>query len=214
MHKLQRPSPPPDCLQQYQPGRNRWEEVTATDKSAIWADLVKMQGYRCAYCESSLEEAGRHIEHFYQKAQHRFPQKTFDWDNLFGSCNRNESCGRQKDRTKHDPNNIIKPDFEDPEYYFQFLTDGRIIIRDDLTQNEYHKAKETLRVFNLNPNHGPLRNMRQELISTYRRQIEDIQALSHQFSKSEIEQMLHQELAAISGAPFETAIKQSLFPKS
>jgi uncharacterized protein (TIGR02646 family) len=169
-----------------------------------------MQGNRCAYCESSFDHAGRHIEHFYKRSQH--PEKTFQWDNLFGSCNIQTSCGSHKDKTAYDPSQLIKPDLEDPEYYFQFLTDGRITIRKKLNKYERHKAEETLRIFNLNPDHGPLRNMRKRSISIYQKTIYEILELSDQFSPQDIQDMIQIELNAISGQPFETAIKQSLFP--
>jgi uncharacterized protein (TIGR02646 family) len=171
-----------------------------------------MQGCRCAYCESSLEQAGRHIEHFYQKADDQFPQKTFDWDNLFGSCNRNESCGRHKDNnTTPDFNHLIKPDIENPEYYFQFLMDGRITLRDNLTETECHKAEETLRVFNLNPEHGPLKNMRKIHIISHYPDIDFLDELAFLHLFQEIQEFIQKEKEAIRGKPFETAIKHSLF---
>ena len=89
MHKLQRGSAPA-CLSHYQHGRDNWDVVCPNDKAKIWQALEAMQSQRCAYCEAAIAEGNRQIEHFVQKA--RDPRVTFKWDNLFGSCKRNDSC--------------------------------------------------------------------------------------------------------------------------
>ncbi|NEX17772.1 MAG: TIGR02646 family protein [Halochromatium sp.] len=103
MHQLTRPSAP-GCLRRYRYGRNTWCDVSPDEKTEIWRSLDLMQDYRCAYCEASLKtKSGQpegHIEHFRQRKHH--PQGTFDWQNLFGSCNRQESCGKHKDRQCYD----------------------------------------------------------------------------------------------------------------
>ncbi|WP_300675397.1 retron system putative HNH endonuclease [Desulfoluna sp.] len=116
MHKLKRPSPP-NCLSKYRHGRDNWSLVTIEDKKGIWVQLHAMQGNLCAYCESPLltqnGQRDAHIEHFRQKGKD--PRVTFEWDNLFGSCNRKISCGRHKDaHPAYDPALPIKMDEEDP----------------------------------------------------------------------------------------------------
>ena len=98
MHKLYRPIPP-NCLSQYKHGRDNWGAVTSDHKSEIWLQLDVMQLHRCAYCESEIktdkENSNSHIEHLRQRG--RYPQGTFVWSNIFGSCNRQDSCGKYKD---------------------------------------------------------------------------------------------------------------------
>lgn len=115
MHKLQRRAAP-TCLSRYQHGRDNWKTVTVEDKQAIWEKLDEMQQHRCAYCEDTLRDNKKHIDHFRQKG--RDPKVTFLWSNLFGSCNRVDNCGKFKDELPHyDPADLIKPDEEDPEYF-------------------------------------------------------------------------------------------------
>ena len=98
MHKLDRTAPP-RCLKKYDYRRDRWNDVTDREKHEIWQQLEKMQGRLCAYCESKLTEK-RHIEHFRQRSS--FSKLTFEWENLFGSCNREDSCGKFKDKQSYD----------------------------------------------------------------------------------------------------------------
>jgi len=118
MHKLSRDEPP-SCLSKFHHGQNNWGNVTTEDKVEIWEKITDMQGSRCAYCESELQKNNKHIEHFRQKNSGIYPQGTFQWDNLFGSCNRTESCGKHKDSCgPYNCTDLIKPDIDDPEYFF------------------------------------------------------------------------------------------------
>ena len=94
MHRLQRGAAP-ICLARYRHGRDNWSALDGADRTEIWQTLEAMQSQRCAYCEAAIAEGNRHIEHFVQKG--RDPRVTFQWDNLFGSCNREDSCGKYKD---------------------------------------------------------------------------------------------------------------------
>lgn len=175
----------------------------------IWDRLNVMQSHRCAYCEASLQDkSGRtegHIEHFRQRS--RYPQGTFDWGNLFGSCDRHQSCGKHKDRQKYDHPDLIKVDEEDPEHFFRFLSDGLVVPTDHLSPSERRRAEETIRVFNLN---GPLRQIRKSHVVGYMQTAEVICHLAQEFEESEWRTLLDQELDAISGQPFETAIRHML----
>ena len=149
MHQLIRPITPPACLTHYRHGTNQWTEVTPAEKTEIWEQLDVMQKGRCAYCECALPVQNdyyvAHIEHFRQRG--RYPQGTFEWVNLFGSCNRKDSCGKHKDESGAYPHeDLIKPDIEDPEHFFLFVSDGSIAIRQGLSAAEQHRATENLRI--------------------------------------------------------------------
>lgn len=204
MHNLVRPEAP-GCLSRFRHGRDHWgADVSFDDKREIWEKLVVMQGHRCAYCEDKLPEGRRHIEHFRQRS--RYPQGTFQWDNLFGSCDKKNSCGRHKDRTIYSDGDILKPDVDDPDDYLQFLADGRIVPLNDLTGGQRHLADETLRVFNLDQERGPLRQMRRSAVQAYLGTVEDLQECA-ELDESLYLEYLHEELEAIAGQPFETAIQ-------
>ena len=59
---------------------------------------------------------------------------------------------------------IIKPDIDDPNQYFQVIADSTIKIRPNLSTQQHNKAHETKMVFNLN---GVLSHIRKIHISGY-----------------------------------------------
>lgn len=210
MHHLQRGAAP-NCLATFQHGANKWDAVTPEDKTAIWHELDFMQGGRCAYCEADISHTDKHIEHFQQRS--RFPQGMFDWNNLFGSCNREHSCGKHKDRCgAYDPTDLVKPDVDDPERFFVFVSDGTIAVRQGLSIQDQQCARETLRIFNLDAQHGPLRRMRQQAAAGYIQTGDELRALAAEFDESDWLPLLQSELAVVAHLPFATAIKHALLP--
>ncbi len=180
--------------------------MTDREKHEIWQQLEKMQGGLCAYCESELTEK-RHIEHFRQRSS--FAKLSFEWENLFGSCNREDSCGKFKDKQSYDPNDLIKPDVDDPDRFLIFLTNGRIVPRDDLDGEELKKARETLRVFNLDHDRGPLRFAREQAVKGYLQTIEEFQELAENYPKKDLIPLLRDELEKIEGLPYFTVIRHA-----
>ena len=211
MHKLDRPSAP-SCLARFRHGLNNWGDISPADKDEIWLQLNQMQQQRCAYCECSIAgERKAHIEHFRQRKP--YTQGTFDWSNLFGSCHHADSCGKHKDGCgAYNYQELIKMDVEDPEYFFQFISDGTIAIRSGLSKAEKHRAEETLRMFNLDAKHGRLRQMRQSAVQGYVQTAEELMAMAEAFDESEWYILLEQELEAIKNQPFATTIKHVLEP--
>lgn len=193
----------PPCLAQYRHGVHNWGHLTRADKDQIRACLEQMQGRRCAYCEGALDTLGQHIEHFHLK--HRFPHLTFDWTNLYWSCDQRDSCGRYKDHSAgvFDPGDLIKPCIDDPDKFFRFRSDGTISVRPDLSERDQQRAHETLRVFNLQPKFGRLRNMRKAAAATYIQLLEELDALTTQERK----QYVQFEIQESAGAAFSTVIR-------
>lgn len=209
MRKLER-GLAPACLSRYRHGANNWNDLTADDRKELWQSLDDMQGQRCAYCEGELRADKRHIEHFRQKG--RDPKVTFLWSNLFGSCNRFENCGKYKDELPpYTPADLIKPDDEDPEHFFVFVSDGSVAVRAGLTAAETRRANETIRIFNLN---GVLRAMRRSAIASYVDQgLEVMQMVaSGELTPDECKKLYEDELTAIESRPFSTAIRHTLMP--
>ena len=215
MHLLNR-GPAPACLGNYRHGVHQWTDLTPTraEREQILAALETMQGRRCAYCEGDLDVhgQGQHIEHFRQRGRH--PPGTFDWDNLFWSCQRENSCGKHKDRCGvYPPGDLIKPDVENPEHFFLFAYDGTIAIRTNtLTPAEQHRAAETLRIFNLDEEHGPLRYMRMANCAGYIQTGEELQAIALIYPEKDWLPLLSDELDQTRHLPFCTAIKHTLTP--
>jgi len=207
MHKLSK-GQAPSCLSKFHHGQNNWDDVTTEDKKEIWEKITNVQGNRCAYCESNLKQGHKHIEHFRQKDSHIYPQGTFQWGNLFGSCNRTESCGIHKDHCgSYTPADLIKPDIDDPEYFFRFISDGTIAIKSGLSAQEQNRAKETLRIFNLDAERGALRQMRESMVTGYIQTAETLLEIFEVLGEDEYHASLKKELDEINDLPFLTAIR-------
>lgn len=166
MRKLTRPIKPPRCILRAQDaGSTNWQRLRGKDRREIWVKLNEMQHRICAYCERAFSEDDSHIEHLYPRA--KYEGLTFEWKNLFGSCNSQYSCGIYKDSTKNphqvDHELLIKPDQDDPTYYFRYYKNGRMSIRPRLSDAEYLVARETILAFNLN--HRTLVSLRQHHLS-------------------------------------------------
>ena len=205
MHQLTR-CPAPACLASFRHGANNWSDVTTPQKQEVWQCLNVMQGARCAYCEAAITEGDRHIEHFVQKG--RDPTRTFAWSNIFGSCNREDSCGKHKDRKgrPYADADLIKPDAEDPEKLLVFDAHGSVQPRHGLNAAATQRARETIRVFNLD---GVLKAIRRHQLAGYVQTSEDI-AEFFSIDPELGRQYLAEELAATANLPFATAIKHVL----
>jgi uncharacterized protein (TIGR02646 family) len=210
LHKLQRGAAP-ECLANFRHGIDAWSDVTAEEKTEIWRNLESMQGLRCAYCEAHIERGKRHIEHFRQRG--RFAEGTFDWTNLFGSCDHEKCCGKHKDRCgMYDPADIVKPDEEDPDDFFVFVSDGTIDVRRGLSARDEHRARETLRVLNLDAHGGRLRQMRRSAIAGHLHTVDEIRELAENLPPELWMPELQRELHSIAELPFVTAIRHALQP--
>jgi len=212
MHFLHR-GHAPVCLAHYHHGQHQWTKTTPTDqeRAEIRTDLDAMQGRRCAYCECNLNQHGQHIEHFRQRS--RYPQGTFEWDNLFLSCDRPDSCGKHKDGCgPYNHADLIKPDHDDPEHYFLFGQHGTINLRQGLNSQEKHRANETLRIFNLDAQWGPLRQIRKVACIGYIETAKAFQEIAQHYPPDDWWPLLQEELAQVEHLPFRTAIKHTLSP--
>lgn len=198
----------PACLGGYAHGVHTWDNISSTHKGQIRTQLEAMQGRRCAYCEGSIDSLGQHIEHFRRKSLH--PALTFDWDNLFWSCDQTDSCGHFKDRGAGPYNvaDLIDPCKDDPDDYFIFWSDGTISVRSGLSTLEQHRATETLRVFSLHPYRGRLRNMRKSAVAQYVNYAAD--ASEDGFSDDDIRELIAEELRFAHDLPFYTTIRHVL----
>lgn len=210
MHKLQR-GVAPACLANYQHGLHNWSNIEPADKVAIWTELEAMQGKCCAYCEADISGTGKHIEHFCQRG--RYPQGTFAWGNLFGSCNRQDSCGKHKDEkaAAYKDADLIKPDIEDPESLLVFDSNGGVSPRRTLSSQDTQRASETIRVFNLD---GVLKAIRRNELAGYIQTAELFADMAQHFSEAEWLPLLQEEIGNITRLPFSTAIRHVLTRQS
>lgn len=211
MRKLDRTKAPvPPCLAHYQHGRHRWGDLSPEDKEELRTCLEKIQGGLCAYCEGSLDLFGKHIEHLRPKGQD--PTQTFRWENLYLSCNHEDSCGQHKDR-KGRPFNVhelLAPCEDDPDQFLKFMPNGSIELQPGLSEKDQHRATETLRVFNLDPAFGRLRRLRERELATYINGESGIIDVLMTWRPEERRTFVEQELEKISTQPFSTIIRHFL----
>jgi hypothetical protein len=99
---------------------------------------------------------------------------------------------------------LIKPDEEDPEKLLLFLSDGTVAIRLNLAPGDQHRAKETIRVFNLNA--ASLINQRRQAVQGYLSIIEEQSVLSN----AEWREYIAEELQGAAEQAFVTAIRHIL----
>ncbi|EJB8408505.1 TPA: TIGR02646 family protein [Vibrio parahaemolyticus] len=159
----------PLCLARFKHGRDNWSVISSNGlTNDIWASLNVMQHGFCAYCECQLQEDNtkRHIEHFIQKD--REPSKTFNWNNLFGSCNNPNRCGKFKDEAPAakniDLSKVCKPDVMDASELILFLNSGKVRARTILAPQQKELADNTITVFNLDGD-STLENSRKAAIA-------------------------------------------------
>jgi uncharacterized protein (TIGR02646 family) len=204
MRKLDRATATaPGCLASYAHGRDNWGDVSHDDKQQIHASLEQMQGRRCAYCEGPLDSLGKHIEHFRRKSL--FVHLTFAWPNLYCSCDQNDSCGHFKDQgaDPYDPGDLLDPCADDASLFLHFRSDGTIDVRLGISAADAHRARETLRVFNLHVKFGRLRSMRKQVASMYLSTVEELAT----WSPDERREYARHEIQATASEPFSTVVR-------
>lgn len=165
MHKFIRSSAPVN-FKQVEQKYKRWNRdfIESEEHAIIGSALYEQQEYYCAYCEMKIKEVlhGGHIEHLERRNDN--PRRTFDWNNMFFSCNNHDSCGKFKDNEKlsYNINDIVDPSREDPADFFVFDALGNIL---PLNHSVEHRATETIRVFNLQDS-ARLKQKRAEIAET------------------------------------------------
>jgi uncharacterized protein (TIGR02646 family) len=213
--------PVPVCLANYDWRRQTWNDLTLPDRETIREALLQMQSHSgktpcCAYCESPLyNDSDGHIEHFRRKNASHFPQFTFAWENLFFSCNGSNSqhCGHYKDHGAgvYHPDDLIKPDTDNPDEFFYIHSTGEILIREkpiSLTPDKQRKAKETIRVFHLNL--AFLRGERKKALKQYQKKAGETLAELMSWSDELRNLYIQEELDKTKGDPYSTIIRHFL----
>jgi uncharacterized protein (TIGR02646 family) len=201
--------PVPECLEEIEDGWT-YRDLRGAEKEQIRTALIEVQGQRCAYCErrTGADAKDGHVEHFRKQADHN--DMTLTWDNLFWSCNDENSCGKFKDscsrvsgpRAKFDPTKLIDPSVDDPDDFLLFVTDGTVRPKDGLTDEQCNRAQESLRVFNL-ADYAFLRKAREDAVRPFVRTIAYLQ----EHAPGAVAAYVASEQEKIDSQPFSAAIK-------
>lgn len=136
----------------------------------------------CGYCEGSLGEFGRHIEHVEPKGGiGGNPARIFDYSNLIASCQGDQqtgqsadSCGHFKDQYIRKQGAFVLADFVSPrqpgcDLKFRYLSNGQVIPRATPGTVDYTRANYTINAAGLNSNR--LQNRRRQIAAKLIRQI-------------------------------------------
>lgn len=163
-----------DCVERTNP--QNWEFLDKSVKTNTRKFILeKEQGNQCAYTELPLyyEKFDSHIDHLKRKDAAFFPKLTFDWTNLFVSCNFSDFGAKYKDQNylkgteaKEKNDLIINPHFENPADFFELTNWGELQVKTGLEEPKKIRANTTIEAFNLN--HKSLKKRRMEIIQTIR----------------------------------------------
>lgn len=145
-------------------GQQEW--ALSIDFHRIWRELILTieQAGLSGYTEVPLRIDDSHIDHFYKRSL--FVHKVHSWDNLVVDTIDETYGAKYKDkniRIATDNIKVINPVREDPNRFFRYKVDGRIVSRDTLSEEERDRANYTIDVFNLNE--PSLVDRRKELLS-------------------------------------------------
>jgi len=131
--------------------KKTWDDLNNRD--VVNDTLLKEQEAMCAYCEIKLNKY--HIDHFYKR--NLFPELTFDYNNLFLSCNSEKHSAKYKDKLGLQKNEFVEfyspIDINNQEFEYSLL--GEIV-------GKTTRARKTIEVFNLN--HKSLVERRSKII--------------------------------------------------
>ena len=123
------------------------EKENAADRyqhPEIKAALKAMFHSKCAYCESYIEHVSdSHIEHYRPKS--KFPDLTFDWENLLLSCGKCNSTKYKGDRFPETSAGgpYINPCTDLPGDHFQFVYDVKAKLASVYGKTERGETTET-----------------------------------------------------------------------
>ncbi|MFK5947757.1 MAG: HNH endonuclease [Methylococcales bacterium] len=95
--------------------------------------LKKANNDKCMYCESKISHIDfAHVEHFKPKANDKFPDLKFVWENLGYAC---PKCNNEKSDKFHNDTPYIDPYSEEPSEYF-YVAGALLLIKNGSERSE------------------------------------------------------------------------------
>ncbi|HCF3691195.1 TIGR02646 family protein [Burkholderia multivorans] len=145
---------------------SRWGSFN--HKPTVMQHLLDEQYYLCCYSElrADQEGLGYHIEHVENKSQN--PLRTFDYGNLAASALHSGDLGTAAFKGRHtevfgghaagktgsqgpvNMQNFIHPHRADCRRFFSYLSDGRVVPANGLSNVERGQTQYTIDILNLN----------------------------------------------------------------
>lgn len=136
----------------------KWEDLDPNvSKESRCHILLNEQGSLSGYTEKLLDvdKADLHIDHFYKRSL--FNANVFDWNNLvvdehspYYGADYKDNNREHGAKSRQDYDMIINPVKENPQDFFEYLSNGSIVPKVGLDEHDSQKAIRTIEVFNLN----------------------------------------------------------------
>lgn len=140
--------------------KNKYNPTTYEDcsdrdfKNNLRNEILKEQNGQCFYCENKINNNTEnvHIDHI--KQQGRFHTLICSYNNMVLSCNKKEHCGKYKDtQGVWDDTKYIKlvgENIDLPSEFFNYMNNGKIKPKKELSSNDKSRASNTIAYLNLN----------------------------------------------------------------
>jgi uncharacterized protein (TIGR02646 family) len=159
----------PDCFIDFKKKnspKNYEKDCDHTVRECLRESLFNEQKGQCFYCEQKIKES--RIDHFIPRDISNEKDIECNYNNLFLSCDRKESCDIRK-ANKFDENRYIRLfsnryNLENPSDFFDYTARGTIKAKKILSDDKKIRAKNTIELLNLNNN--DLVNARKTVYST------------------------------------------------
>jgi len=158
----------PDCFIDFKrknSPKNYEKDCDHKVRECLREALLKEQKGQCFYCEQKIKES--RIDHFIPRDALNEKSIECNYNNLFLSCDRKDSCDIKKGN-KFDESRYIRLfsnryDLENPSDFFDYTARGKIKAKKILPNDKKNRAENTIELLNLN--HQDLVDARQVIIS-------------------------------------------------
>ena len=158
----------PDCFIDFKKKnspKNYEKDCDHTVRECLREALLEEQRGQCFYCEQKIKSS--RIDHFIPRDAPKEKDIECNYNNLFLSCDRKESCDTQKgnnfDESKYLRLFSNRYDIENPSDFFDYTARGKIKTKKSLDNDRKNRAENTIELLNLN--HHDLINARQVIFS-------------------------------------------------
>lgn len=135
-----------------------WSLLEPQESRELRDRLQVNQDSVCAWCEVSITLDGSHSDHI--RSRNRFPQLTFQIENLVAACTCLDTCGHGRQGKGDLPAWIHPYESADLETHFRFEADGSINAALEIDEARAAEAEHAIR-HHLNLNHRTLKERRE-----------------------------------------------------
>lgn len=115
--------------------------------------LLEEQNLLCGYTELYIDDNYCHIDHYIKRSLDN--KKCYAWNNFIVAVNDDDFGAKYKDgpngiKSLLEYSLIFNPVIDRAQDFFRYTTDGKIHPLENLSENNFKKAENTISIFNLN----------------------------------------------------------------